>query len=233
MTLDELFRHSLVINLDTAEDRLALMRRAFSLAGLPMPRRIGAIRLRRLQYNDWWRRPPGSRYHMANCSASHVMCVQVAKALGWPFVFVFEDDAWPCRGAARELEAAADRLEPTGCWFPGWASRDDLAGPGRDRFVGAHAYVVFADAYDTLLAAYQADLPRYYPDNLFQIHQPLRGIARLTDRCIFTQMNLDAQGAPMYCGLRPAGAREIRGMWWAFTRTVPEGFPSYEEVALG
>lgn len=230
MTLDELFRHSLVINLDTAEDRLALMRRAFSFAGLPMPRRIGACHLRKLEYNPWWRRPPGGRYHVANCSASHLQCIHMAQALGWPFVAVFEDDAWPRRDARAALDAGLADLRPTGCWFPGWCMRrEDDAGPA---FSGSHAYVVFADAYETFCEAYRADLRQWYADEVFLIYEPLRRVTRMSDTCVFSQMNV-VDGAPAYAGLFAEDKGDLPGCWRAFSRNVPQGFPSYEEVVHG
>lgn len=231
-TVEELFARSFVINLDTATDRMALLAKSFGRAGLPVPRRFGACHLRKLEYNPWWRRIPGGRHHAANVSASHLQCIHAAQALGWPFVFVFEDDAWPCRDALDVLGREFRAARPTGLWFPGWYDRRD---PGSDVvwFAGAHAYVVFADTYAALCDAYRADQPNWHADTVPFRYSPLRPAVRASDRCVFTQMNI-VDGAPAYARLfREEGGERVPGCWSAFRRAVPEGFPSYEEVVGG
>ena len=48
---------------------------------------------------------------------SHLLAMYYAKTNGWPYVFIFEDDAWPNTDAAKRLRQAieeADKLSRSG-----------------------------------------------------------------------------------------------------------------------
>lgn len=213
ISVEDLFDCALVINRDQERGRLRLMGRAFSREGLPMPRRVGAVDLRRLQNNKWWR-CFRNRYYAANCAASHVMCIRMAEALGWPFVAIFEDDAWPQRGCRAALERTlAEVPADRGVVRMGCHAYDD------GRRVGNHAYIVFADAYQAVLGAYRANIRCYCADMVFTLHPPLAAVTTYVEG-LFTQCN---RVGDTWRYLPTHGAEPWQGM-------PPEGFPTAEEV---
>lgn len=69
-------KHALYINLDTRTDRKEHVERQLKLIGVKADR-FNAIRL-----------PNGA----LGCSMSHLKCIELAKANGWPHLFLVEDD---------------------------------------------------------------------------------------------------------------------------------------------
>lgn len=240
LSVDEAFARSFVINLDGAKDKLPMMEKAFSAEGLPVPRRFGAFQMKHLCHNEWWK-IGGNKYYMINCNASHLACIRMAEALGWPFVFVFEDDAWPRHGA-RDMIARAISDVPETCgvlrfeWSAGdrkdmpaverpWLRRSN----GHWRPYGAASYLIFADAYQRYFDSYRAELKRYNQDLLFTLYDPLCAVTRYVDPMPFTQVS------------------RSNGRWrytWAYRDDPPtakctykwspeDGFPAVEEVLDG
>lgn len=213
MTVEELFAHSLVMSVDRR--RLETMRLAFEREGLPMPRVIEGFQFRHIEDNKWWH-APGGRYTAVNCYASHIMFVKMAQFLGWPFVAIFEDDAWPRTGCredlAKELAAAPDG----GAFLLGWDRRRN-----GDVFCGTHSYVVFSDTYETFIAAHREELKDYAADMSFRYYAPLRRRLAFASKVLFCQINR-------------------RNDTWMYTRAdqgwrgdPDPGFPRAEDVLPG
>jgi len=200
LTVEELFAHSLVISCDRR--RLDIMRHGFEREGLPMPRTVEGFQFRHIADNQWWH-APGGRYVAVNCYATHVMCVKMAQFLGWPFVAIFEDDAWPRAGAREALERELSNI-PDGCgaFFLGWCKRRN-----GDVFCGSHACVFFADCYETFIDAHKTELKSYSVDLSFRYYLPLRRRIAFASQVLFCQMNF-RNGKWIYTGATRGWSRD-------------------------
>jgi len=88
------------------------------------------------------------------CTLSHMLAAYFAKANGWPYALVFEDDAWPMLGAAETYNAVLE-AGGAGAGFVKCGFNGRLDGPEADVKVvpyrntaGSHAYVIFQKFYD-------------------------------------------------------------------------------------
>ena len=91
-----------------------------------------------------------------NCYLSHKKAILKAKELNWPFVCIFEDDAYPCNDIRTYLDKVMANV-PKHCKVIsfGYNSKRDET-KVNDLFdfsstYGAHAYVVFQEAYEEYL----------------------------------------------------------------------------------
>lgn len=140
LTTQDLLKHSLVINID--DERLKWFKKVFKFHGLtPMPRKFQGTTL-------WYNSP------QYNCYLSHRNAILTAKKRKWPYVCVFEDDAYPCVNVVEEIDKYL-RLLPDDCQVLSlgnimmWAANADDPNFYRSyQIYGAHAYVVFQSAYD-------------------------------------------------------------------------------------
>ena len=233
ISADELMRHyALVINRDGDAARLALMRRAFEREGVPMPRRVGGMEFRHVGHSRWWH-TRDNRFYALNCAASHAMCVRMAEAFCWPCVAVFEDDAWPRRGAMEAIDAALE-ARPEGCGALMLGTSRRLAptvpvGSGVlarcGDFRGSHAYVLFREAFATYLSAFRTELRGYEADMVFRHHAPLAAATLVVAKPVFCQANETADGRWKYTH---TVQNETTGTaWW---KVPDDGFPSAAEV---
>ena len=220
ITVEELFEHSLVISVD--ERRVEIMRRAFEREKLPMPRVVDGFNFRGLAPSRQWPVMDKGRYLSVNCSASHAMCVRIAKAFGWPYVCIFEDDAWPKAGAREALERELSDVQACLALFLGYARLRNFKPTGLPAFWGCHAYVVFAAGYDAYIAAYAADLQDYAADRIFRYYAPLGKGTAFSKEVVFSQANF-AGGGWRY--LR----RDIARMS-SWDQEPDPGFPRAEDV---
>lgn len=91
-----------------------------------------------------------------NCYMAHRNAIMKAKELDWPFVCIFEDDAYPCNNVRNDLEDILKKIPATCLVFHlGWTTykvgrcdtfNDDFI----TKFVswGTGSYVVLREAYD-------------------------------------------------------------------------------------
>lgn len=162
----------LVINMDSNPARFSTLSEA--VAGvLPEERieRLSAVVGRELPgcgEAPWFSERTGERTKawagVAGCTLSHRKCIAVAKERGWKRVLVLEDDVRPAAvtETAEQLEAALAQLSGPYLFHIGHnrpvphGARLSQAGGAAlwriDGVLGAHAYIVSAEAYDTLLA---------------------------------------------------------------------------------
>ena len=141
--LTDLLEHSFVITID--EKRHALFKKIFKAHGLsPMPRKFKGVTI---HYNS-------PQY---NCSLAHKAAVEKAKKMDWPYVCIFEDDAYPIDGIAGYLERFLSEI-PEDCAVLVLGSIYCMATMGKQgdfvkgiRNYGGHAYVVFKEYYDRYL----------------------------------------------------------------------------------
>lgn len=145
-TVEQLFSHSLCLSVDDAH--YALFARRFDRIFGMHPRRFDGYRLEGL-------------CGRTNIMLGHTAIVKAAKALGWPYVIVFEDDALPRDDAAEMLPKAVAALpDEATLAFLGWVVPvlvdrkvvNDLVARAWGRFSGAHAWLITAAGYDEFLA---------------------------------------------------------------------------------
>lgn len=161
----------LVINMDTSTARYATFVQA-AQGILPMERveRLSAVAGPLLPgYGEppWFTERTGGRAKAwagaAGCALSHRKGIETARERGWRSVLLLEDDAlpMPAEGAA-ELLLAARALRGAYMLYLGYnrpvphgtlmAERGGTALWRVDGVLATHAYIVTAEAYDTLLA---------------------------------------------------------------------------------
>ena len=124
MTIADLFKYSIVIS--RMPYRLEWMKKSFTVAGLPMP----AIHLNALEGK-------GMTNKTLCCKMSHGKAVKYAKDHGWPYVLVFEDDAWPRFNAKEKLEELLmtlpnDEIKIAAIGFSGVKNATDKVGPNNN-----------------------------------------------------------------------------------------------------
>lgn len=91
--------------------------------------------------------------NVANCSFSHLSVIKMAEALDFPFVFVLEDDALPCRNIKDKLDSILDKIpDNTDVLKLGYATRHPPLPMLDNGFsygysIGSHAYIAFKKYY--------------------------------------------------------------------------------------
>lgn len=93
-----------------------------------------------------------------NISITHNSIVRLAKALNYPFVCIFEDDAYPCNQIVPLLNFYLGRIPDDAKILKlGYTKCRDNLSQNVDKFFvrrstwGAHAYIVFNSGYDDYL----------------------------------------------------------------------------------
>lgn len=147
----DLLKHSFVISVN--EDRLNIFKRLFEANFLEIPEKIAGCTDRKLS-KTWMR-----------ITASHLKCVKEAKARGWPFVVIFEDDAYPCDGIKEKLEFVRTNIPEDAeiiClnWTNLKCSYKNILDMSKSPFIrledgntvwGSACNMVFSDAYDKFI----------------------------------------------------------------------------------
>jgi hypothetical protein len=91
ITLQELLNHSFVITIN--DERFDNFCKVFQEHGLnPLPKRFNGFTLPNDIYKDIGLIKTSNH---CNCSFSHAAIIKTAESLDWPFVCIFEDDAYP------------------------------------------------------------------------------------------------------------------------------------------
>lgn len=140
LDLKDVLKHSFVITID--EKRFNDFKAIFKCQKLsPLPKRFDGT-------TDWWNSP------QYNCYLSHKKAILEAKKRKWPYVCVFEDDAYPCVDVKKEMEKVLKNV-PDECGALALGYICILGATGLDngfmtgfRCYGTHSYIVFRDAYD-------------------------------------------------------------------------------------
>lgn len=88
MNIYDLFTYSVVISKSTY--RLDLLKKSFTVAKLPLPSTVIY--------------PETRKNGTVSCFNTHIKAVKYALDNNWPYILIFEDDAWPCKNAKDELE---------------------------------------------------------------------------------------------------------------------------------
>ena len=96
ITVDNLMEHAFVISID--EDRLVQFYSLFAAHGFnKLPKYLHGF------CNN-------GKTGVENCYLSHRSAIQRAKDMNWPFVCVFEDDAYPRLGVLKHLKTQLNNI---------------------------------------------------------------------------------------------------------------------------
>jgi len=131
------------------------------------------------------------------CTLSHMLAVYYAKANNWPYVMIFEDDAWPmlevsnmCRATLDyidKLKAADKPVKFVKCGFNGRVDGPDAKLrliPYENVTYGSHTYILFESFYDDYI---KGILENFRPADLM-VSAGMPGAYTL-NKSIFIQFN--------------------------------------------
>lgn len=187
LNIDAVLKNSFATSID--DDRFARLNLVFSAQKLQCPTKMPGIQNADLS--------PAQ-----NCYQTHVKIVQYAKTHNLPFVMIFEDDAYPCKNCYDEFQDYLN-LVPNDAELLifGWIRHVNIRQfiqttqkfdkpfnkiqTDTTQIWGAHAYLLFASAYDKYLK-YAEDHPKNeQPDGLtYNIFN-----SYITDKPLFIQYN--------------------------------------------
>lgn len=144
----DVMAHSVVISINT--ERLAHFYKVFDTYGLNHPTHIEGCVDEKLT-------PP------MRCSMSHRMCVEYAKQHDWPYILIFEDDAYPCDNILNILPQYLKRIpNDTKICILGFTfvrQAQDFSHVFNKvqskTIAGSHAYIIFKSAYDDYITYMQ------------------------------------------------------------------------------
>lgn len=194
LSVEELFEHSFVVSLPESEGR----RNAFfndlhdrNHVDVRDPRVFFGVRVEPGPAPAFGLAGLGGETHAFGCGLSHLAIVCAAKALGWPSVLVFEDDARFADAEGRSLLASLVSSVPACSKLVklGFSPSQDGADPFHPRSFpnlvegdvtwGAHAYVMFKDWYDTAIdiLTRSSVTPDTDVMNLLYVPDRLKGVA--------------------------------------------------------
>lgn len=141
ITYDEFKKYSYVISID--ENRYRLFNQIFLKKHIPSP-------LLSIGSTD------RSLTSIQNCAKSHLNIVKLAYEKNMPYVFIFEDDAYPCKDIYNKFERYLSCIpKDAKLILFGWSSHSKrnpqcfskLYNKITSIISGAHSYVIFKDAY--------------------------------------------------------------------------------------
>ena len=168
ISIDDLMQHSYVLTAD--ECQLARFNAEFARCGLlPLPTPFIGRKVDRRSKEYLFNR------HYLAAHYSHMQICDIANKNNWPYVCIFEDDAYPCRNVLRELgfllsdipdDALICRLGYVPykgvCMKSGGGWRPILDGIFSDMYTGgSHAYIVFSGFFAEnrrMIAKFNADI---------------------------------------------------------------------------
>ena len=156
----DMLQNSFVISVN--EQRRAQFCQAFNSYNLsPLPKLFNGFTIPNGIYKD-----SGiiKTSNVCNCLISHVAIVKMAQSLNWPFVCIFEDDAWPCKNIADKLGKVLSHLpdQIDLLKFGHFGSLKDVQQYDENFSIiqtyGSHAYIVFKHYYDRYVDLSKKDL---------------------------------------------------------------------------
>lgn len=158
ISIDDAMKHSLVISID--KKRYIAMCKLFQ--------HFGFNTLPKLLFGSTFKNKSGP----FNCKHSHMRAVQHAKKYNWPYVMIFEDDAYPCDDVIHKMEMYLYALPKDASlvlfgWSHSYAQRFDKPFNKiiENAISGSHAYIIFEQAYDKFIS-YHKNNPEKYADNM-------------------------------------------------------------------
>lgn len=154
VTLNTFVENSFVISIDT--ERHKLFQKFFSMNG----------------FEDFPKLHVGHQdknlSSTKNCQLSHLEIIRMAKETNLPFVVIFEDDAYPCNGIKQQLEDILRRVpQDANVILLGYSScserqKASMRSKSLCKIIdgtvsGAHAYILFEQAYDKYIKFFETN----------------------------------------------------------------------------
>lgn len=157
ITINEAMQHSLVISIN--KERYMSMCKLFKQYGINQAPSI--------LYGSTFKDKSGPY----NCKHSHMRAVQYAKKHNWPFIMIFEDDAYPCDDVVSLLDQYLYAIPKDAQlvllgWSHSYSQRFNLPFNRitETAISGSHAYILFKEAYDRFIE-YHQKFPNRSADN--------------------------------------------------------------------
>lgn len=163
ISLNELLIHSFVITIN--DERFNNFCKVFQEHNLnPLPKRFNGFTLP----NDIYKNIGLIKTsNVCNCSFSHTSIIKTAEALDWPFVCIFEDDAYPHKDIVNKLymllNNIPDNVDMIKLGYTKIKNLNDLTVSNNKIFYsdaktwGAHAYIIFKQYYSIYQKIFNKD----------------------------------------------------------------------------
>lgn len=223
LTVSDIFKYSIVISM--SEKRLQILQKAFTAEHLPLPSLV---------------LEPSRGYNYESktldCKHSHGKAIQYAADNDWPFVLIFEDDAWPRIDCIKHIERNMQILPNKHIYAVtlGWGSVQTYGkkyGTLKPvlKMTGTQAYIAFKPAYKKLIRAFAGNTFKPQADAILGCHAyyMLGFVTFAADILCFTQYNFKDE--PL---------KDKRTRWCigycqgndSFKDVPPDGFNSIENI---
>lgn len=159
ISFDDAIRHSYAITID--KDRFSRFN--------DLLRAVGA----RSQANILFGSCDPKYDNAINCKLSHMTAVRKAKENGWPYVLIFEDDAYPCTDVVSEMGTYLGAVPKDAKlvlfgWCSVWGNAQPFTAPytriATPNISGSQSYMVFSEGYDDFLSFHKSH-PKKHADN--------------------------------------------------------------------
>ena len=165
ISIDDAMKHSLVISID--KKRYIEMCKLF--------RSYGFVTIPDILFGSTFKDKSGQ----FNCKHSHMRAVQYAKENKWPYVLIFEDDAYPCDNIIDKFSSYLYALPKDALLVLfGWSNScaQDFSKPfnkiTETAISGSHAYMVFESAYDRFISYHKANPKKSADNTVFKTISP-------------------------------------------------------------
>lgn len=144
LTINDVMNHSFVISIDA--DRYTLFNKLFSSFTVLPTLKIGYTQ---------------HKSAVENCKESHIQIVKYANEHNWPYVMIFEDDAYPCKNVIEKFTNYLQFIpKDSQLILFGWSNHRKSEKQNFSQMYnkittwtlsGTHAYMIFKSGYDSFL----------------------------------------------------------------------------------
>lgn len=181
MTIDELFKYSYVISINRSiQNRFISI---FKQENLPIPKLFVGF-----QDDDL----SGKK----KCSLSHIALIKNAQANNYPFICIFEDDAYPCVNIKKNLLNELKYVnKDSDIFILGWCNNIKTKTYNNtflldSKLCGSHAYIVFNKGYQKIINLYNK-ISEKHIDNIFYSMVQMNNVVQCASMNLFIQYSLN------------------------------------------
>lgn len=163
------------------QDRYEYQQKVFDHYGIPKPQKFKGLT----------REPNGE----LACLIGHMTLVMMARCLNYPYIVIFEDDAYPRKDIKEKLDFYLSNI-PDNCGIlclgenghRGTLQKEDNYFIVKERPYGSHAYIVFKEMYDDYINSLEKQriVDMSLRANNFYRYKPY-----WTNELLFVQKNID------------------------------------------
>lgn len=206
----DISKYSYVITINN--DRYEYQKRVFAHYGIPQP----------IKFDGLKKEPTPED----GCLYSHISLIMMARCLDFPYIVIFEDDAYPRKDIKEKLEYYLQRI-PYNCGLlsmgknghRGLVEKFDDFHIIKERPYGSHAYIVFKEAYDEYINSLEK---QRVSDIAMRGNNFYKCKSYWTNENLFIQKNIDvsavSQTSKRYFSPHPKTSDLM------LTNIVPDGF---------